>query len=37
MLEDIKSNFPDTNEAFIAIYKIPEYLYNAALSFNKTK
>ena len=26
-----------TNEAFIAIYKIPGYLYNAALNFNKTK
>lgn len=37
VLEDIKSNFPDTNEAFIAIYKIPEYLYKAALNFNKTK
>jgi len=37
VFEDIKSNFPDTNEAFIAIYKIPEYLYNAALNFNKTK
>jgi len=37
VLEDIKSNFPDTNEAFIAIYKIPEYLYKAALDFNKTK
>lgn len=37
VLEDIKSNFPDTNEAFIAIYKIPEYLYNAALNFNKTE
>lgn len=37
VLEDIKSNFPDTNEAFIAIYKIPEYLYNTALNFNKTK
>ena len=37
VLEEIKSNFPDTNGAFIAIYKIPEYLYNAALNFNKTK
>jgi len=37
ILEEIKINFPDTNEAFIAIYKIPEYLYNAALNFDKTK
>lgn len=37
VLEEIKINFPDTNEAFIAIYKIPEYLYNAALNFDKTK
>lgn len=35
MLEDIKNNFPDTNEAFISAYKIPEYLYKAALGFNK--
>ena len=36
VLEDIKSNFPDTNEAFIAIDDIPEYLYEAALNFDKT-
>ncbi len=36
VLEEIKNNFQDTNEAFIAIYKIPEYLYQAALCFNKT-
>ncbi len=36
-LEEIKNNFPDTNEAFISIYKIPEYLYKAALNFNKVK
>jgi tetratricopeptide (TPR) repeat protein len=35
ILEDIKNNFPDTDEAFISEYKIPEYLYKAALSFNK--
>jgi tetratricopeptide (TPR) repeat protein len=35
LLEEIKSNFPDTDEAFISEYKIPEYLYKAALSFNK--
>ena len=37
ILEDIKNNFPDTNEAFIAEYKIPEYLYRAASDFNKVK
>jgi len=36
-LEDIISNFPDTNEAFIAKYKIPEYLFNAATDFSKAK
>ncbi len=35
VLKEIKDNFPNTNEAFIAVYKIPEYLYNAALNFNK--
>lgn len=37
ILEEIKKNFPDTNEAFISIYKIPEYLYKASLNFNKIK
>ncbi|MBM3707774.1 MAG: outer membrane protein assembly factor BamD [Actinobacteria bacterium] len=36
-LEDIVSNFPDTNEAFIAKYKIPEHLFNAATDFSKAK
>jgi len=31
---EIKQNFPDSNDAFIAEYKIPEYLYKAASSFN---
>lgn len=31
---EIKKNFPDSNDAFIAEYKIPEYLYKAASSFN---
>lgn len=35
VLKEIKDNFPDTNEAFISVHKIPEYLYNAALNFNK--
>ena len=35
VLEEIKINFPATNDAFIAIYKIPEYLYNAAMNFNR--
>lgn len=34
---DIKENFPDSNDAFIADYKIPEYLYKAALSFDYAK
>lgn len=37
VLEDIKNNFPNTNEAFISVHKIPEYLYKAALGFNKVK
>lgn len=37
VLEDIKNNFPDTNEAFISVYKIPEYLYKAASGYNKVK
>ncbi len=37
VLEEIKSGFPDTDEAFIAVYKIPEYLYNAALNFKRTE
>jgi len=34
---EIKQNFPDSNDAFIAEYKIPEYLYKAATSFNYAK
>ncbi|MDD5622673.1 MAG: hypothetical protein PHQ09_05915 [Actinomycetota bacterium] len=37
ILEEIKINFPATNDAFIAIYKIPEHLYNAALNFNRDR
>jgi len=37
ILEDIKNNFPDTNEAFIAEYKIPEYLFKSASGFDKVK
>jgi len=37
ILEEIKINFPATNDAFVAIYKIPEYLYNAALNFNRAQ
>jgi tetratricopeptide (TPR) repeat protein len=36
VLKEISQEFTNTNEAFIALYKIPEYLYNSALSFNKT-
>ncbi|MCL4418427.1 MAG: outer membrane protein assembly factor BamD [Actinobacteria bacterium] len=35
--KEIKQNFPDSNDAFIAEYKIPEYLYKAALSLNYAK
>jgi tetratricopeptide (TPR) repeat protein len=34
---EIKQNFPDSNDAFIAEYKIPEYFYRAAMSFNYAK
>jgi hypothetical protein len=37
VLEEIKTNFPATNDAFIAIYKTPEYLYNAAQNFNRAQ
>jgi tetratricopeptide (TPR) repeat protein len=33
ILKQIKSGFPDTNEAFIAQYKIPQYLFEASESF----
>lgn len=36
VLKEVNKEFTNTNEAFIALYKIPEYLYSAALSFNKT-
>ncbi len=36
VLKEINKEFTNTNEAFIALYKIPEYLYNAALSFIET-
>jgi tetratricopeptide (TPR) repeat protein len=35
--KEVKQNFPDSNDAFIAEYKIPEYLYKAASSFNYAK
>ena len=34
---EIKQNFPESNDAFIAEYKIPGYLYRAATSFNYAK
>jgi len=34
---EIKQNFPESNDAFIADYKIPEYLYRAAESFGNAK
>jgi len=36
ILKQIKSDFPDTNEAFIAQYKIPQYLFEASLMFEKS-
>lgn len=33
----IKEQFPDTNEAYISVYKIPEYLFKAAVCFNYAK
>lgn len=35
--ERIRLNFPDTNEAFVASYRIPEYLFKAALSYKNAK
>jgi tetratricopeptide (TPR) repeat protein len=37
ILEEIKNNFPNTNEAFISINKIPEFLYMASLNLNRAK
>jgi tetratricopeptide (TPR) repeat protein len=34
---EIKQAFPESNDAFIAEYKIPEYLYRAAENFNYAK
>lgn len=36
ILKQIISDFPDTNEAFIARYKIPQYLFNASEDFRKS-
>ena len=30
-LKEIEKNFPDTNDSFIAKYKIPEYLIETAV------
>ncbi|MCE5328841.1 tetratricopeptide repeat protein [bacterium] len=35
ILKDIFTNFPNSDEAFISTYKIPEYLYKAAESYKK--
>ena len=37
LLKQIKTGFPDTNEAFIAVYKIPQYLYYASQNYNKSE
>ena len=36
VLKEILGNFPDSDEAFISTYKIPQYLYKAAQSYTKT-
>lgn len=36
VLKEISSKFPKSDEAFIASYKIPQYLYNAADSYKKS-
>ena len=35
VLKEIYKNFPDSDEAFISTYKIPQYLYKAADSYKK--
>jgi len=35
LLKQIKSDFPDTNEAFIAEYKLPQYLFLTSENYNK--
>lgn len=35
ILKQIKSDFPDTNEAFIAEYKLPQYLFLASENYYK--
>jgi tetratricopeptide (TPR) repeat protein len=36
ILKQIRSDFPDTNEAFISQYKIPQYLFNASEDYKKS-
>lgn len=35
ILKKIRSDFPDTNAAFVAQYKIPQYIFNASLDYEK--
>ncbi|MCJ7471798.1 MAG: tetratricopeptide repeat protein [Actinobacteria bacterium] len=37
LLKQVKTGFPDTNEAFIAAYKIPQYLYYASRNYIKSE
>jgi len=37
LLKQVKTGFPDTNEAFIAAYKIPQYLFYAAQNYIKSE
>ncbi|MCJ7666188.1 MAG: hypothetical protein MUO59_05570, partial [Actinobacteria bacterium] len=37
LLKQIKTGFPDTDEAFIAAYKIPQYLYHASHNYIKSE
>ena len=36
-LKEIEKNFPDTNDAFIAKYKIPEYLIETAVLYQRAE
>ena len=37
LLKQVKTGFPDTNEAFIAAYKIPQYLFYASQNYIKSE
>jgi tetratricopeptide (TPR) repeat protein len=37
LLKQVKTGFPDTNEAFIAAYKIPQYLFYTSQNYIKSE